>query len=89
MGSFFQRKKNAAKRTAYVSFVDPKITWLNTVHPTKIPPMARMLCSIQLMKEEEDISIGQGYRYTLQDQDAFCLALGKAAHSYTTMGVGR
>ena len=25
--------------------------------------------------EEEDIYIGQGYRYTLRDQDTFCLVI--------------
>ena len=27
------------------------------------------------LEEEEDIYIGQGYRYALRDQDAFCLVI--------------
>ena len=39
-------------------------------------------------EEEEVIYFGQGYRYTLRDQDASCLAQGTAACSKSTTGVG-
>ena len=40
-------------------------------------------------EEEEVIHIGQGYRYALRDQDAFCLAMqGSLQGNKRTTGVG-
>ena len=42
----------------------------------------------KVYRNREEVYIGQGYGYTLPDQDAFCLAQGRAACSETTTGVG-
>ena len=71
--------------------VHPKLQPLRQlVAGSYLTPPPKILGHPEQDDDDDVIFIGQGYRYTLRDQDAFCLGQCKAACSkMLTTGVGR